>query len=333
VVGSCWQNRFAYGGAATLTAQRADAMDTTSSTQSFFDVRSLSLYTDVLVNQYMELHVMLNQHATLTNNMPVSDVELGDDIELDEAYLTAHHFMNAPVYVKLGQSYSIFGNYYDPYPPVFSINKGFVQAKNTNVTVGIMADAGYDLSAFVFENETSQDWNEYGLRLGYEGDLMGLDFFFNAAYVDNYSALTGTMSAHPSTNANLDQAAYDVAAGFKARDLKIWLEYFATAGNVLSTGNTTNAEPKVFSAKAYYDFKMADKKAYLRATYEKAADASAMSSHAFSAAQSAEKHLSAGVVMAIDSHAYLSMDYHRFTPFDNTLNDQKQLVGALTVYF
>ena len=308
-------------------------MDTSTSTHSFFNVRSLNLYTDVLVNKQMTWHMMLNQHATLTNNMPVSDVELGGDIEIDEAYLTIHNFMNAPLYVKLGQSYSIFGNYSDPYPPVFSINKGYVQANNTNVTIGLVTDAGYALSAFVFENETSQDWSEYGMRLGYEGALMGLDFSLNASYVDNYVALTGTMSAHPSTNANLDQAAYDVSAGVKVRDMALWLEYFAASGNVLDTGNTTNAEPRVFSVKAYYDFKVADKKAYWRASYEKAADASAMASHAFSAAQSAEKHLGVGVVVAIDKHAYLSVDYHNFTPFDSSLDNQTQVVTQLRLAF
>lgn len=329
----CWQDRFAYGGATTLMFQRADAMDITASTEHFLQVRSLSLYTDVLINPYMDFHLMLNQHTTLTNNLPTSAEELGDEMVIDEAYVVIHDIAQIPIYIKAGKSYTIFGTYYDPYPPVLSINKGYVTANNTHITLGLATDTGYTLSAFVFENEATEDWNAYGMRFGYVKDTSGLDFTFNASYVDNYAALTGTMSAYPTSNANIEQAAYDLYAGVTVQDIKIWLAYFATHGTVLNTGNTKNAAPKVFSVNTRYDFQVMDKKASIRASYEKVADAAAIASYAFTAAQSPEKHLSLGVVIAIDKHTYWSLDYHRFAPFDHTLNDQKQLVSTLKVAF
>lgn len=337
-VGSCWQDRFAFGGNATLAFQHADSMATSSSSDSFFNVRALNLFTDVTLNKQMAFHATLNADSTMTNNMPVSGTELDANFIIDEAYLTVSDFMKSPMYVKAGRSYTGFGNYSDPYPTVYSLNQGFVQANNTNVTLGFASNAGYEVSAFVFENENTDDWNEYGFRIGYQGDLMGamkdMNFKFNASYVDNYAALTGTMSSGATTNADLDESAYDLQAGISVRNFSLGLEYFKASGNVLSTGDTTSSEPKVMGVSLAYDFLAGDKKADAHFMFEKASDASAVKSAAFTtAANQAEKHYNIGVNLDVAKNAGLSLDFHKFEPFSASLDDQKQIVAALKVAF
>jgi hypothetical protein len=343
-VGSCWQERFAFGGDATFAFQRADGMATSDSTDSFFNVRAVNLYTDIMLNKQMAFHIMLADTASLTNNMPVSDTELDGTFFINEAYLTVSDFMKSPMYIKAGRSFTPFGNYSDPYPTVYSLNQGFVESYNTNLTLGFASNAGYEVSAFVFENETSNDWDEFGFRVGYQGDLMGamkgMNFKINASYVDNYSALTGESSesatvtaGEADTNADLDESAYDVQAGISVRNFNLGLEYFKTSGKVLNAGTTATAEPKVVSASLSYDFLAGDKKADAHFMYEKASDASAMSSIAFSAANQAEKHYNLGVNLDVAKNAALSLDFHKFEPFSTSLNDQKQVVAAMKVAF
>ena len=336
-VGSCWQERFAFGGGATFAFQRADGMATTDSTDSFFNVRSVNLYTDIMLNKQMAFHIMLNDSADLTNNMPVSGTELQGNFDINEAYLTVSDFMKSPMYIKAGRSFTAFGNYSDPYPTVFSLNQGFVETANTNLTLGFASNAGYEVAAFVFENEGSNDWDEFGFRVGYQGDLMGamkgMNFKINASYVDNYSALTGTSSEFTNTNADLDESAYDVQAGMSVRNFNLGLEYFKTSGAVLSTGTTATAEPKVVGVSLSYDFLAGDKKADAHFMYEKASNASAIDSLAFAAANQAEKHYNLGVNLDVAKNAALSLDFHKFEPFAAALNDQKQVVAAMKVAF
>jgi hypothetical protein len=334
-VAGCWNKRIAYGGATTLAFQRADSMSNSTTSETFLSLRTLSLFTDVTLNQDMALHLMLNQNATLTNNMPTGDAELGDNFNIDEAYLAMRNVARPGMYIKAGKSFTPFGNYQDPYPTVYSLNQSYVQAGNTNLMLGFASTAGFNVSAFVFENETSQDWNEYGVRIGFERgkSTQGISWLFNASYVDNYAALNGTMGSNPITNADQDQAAYDIQAGLGLGHAKLDVEYFRAGGNVLSTGSATTAEPKVMSINLAYDFVANNRDIEAHILFEKASDASAMQSLAFSAANQAEKHLNVGMTVMVDPHVEVKMDYHNFTPFDSSLDNQTQIVTQLRLAF
>ena len=82
-----------------------------------------------------------------------------------------------------------------------------------------------------------------------------------------------------------------------------------------------------------YDFLAGDKKADAHFMYEKASDASAVSSAAFTAANQAEKHYNLGVNLDVAKNDALSLDFHKFEAFDSTLDDQKQVVAAMKVAF
>ncbi|MBT4884929.1 MAG: LbtU family siderophore porin [Legionellales bacterium] len=331
---SCWTDRFALGGSATLAFQRSEAFSSSDS-DTFFNLRQASLFTDVALNKQMSFHMMMSTESSMTDGLPTSAAEVTGSLTLDEAYLTVSDFMKSPMYVKAGKGFTSFGNYSDTHPTVRSINQGFVEANNTHFALGFASNAGYDLSAFLYEDETNDQWNQYGIRLGYKGDLMGamkdMNFGFNLSYVDNYSTLNGDNSENPTTGSNADQdkAAYDVAANISVRNFNLCLEYFKVGGVVESAGTTSTAEPKVLGVTGSYDYMVGDKKADVHVMYEKASDASSMTTVAF--ATSAEKHINLGVNYDLDKNAKFSLDYHKFESFTST--DQKQIVAAVKVLF
>ena len=335
---SCWTDRFALGGSATLAFQRADDFSTTTGNKTFFNVRQVSLFTDVSINKQMSVHVATSAESALTNNIPASATGLSTDPEfdIDEAYLTFSDFMKSPMYVKAGKGYTSFGNYSDPHPTVFSINQGYVQANNTNLALGFASNAGYDLSAFLYEDETGDHWDQWGLRLGYKGDLMGamkdMNFGFNLSYVNNYNSLVGTQASSQTVNANTDKAAYDLAANISVRNFNLCLEYFKVGGVVASSGTSSTAEPKVLGVTGSYDFMAGDKKADVHVMYEKASDDDIMTTKAFSTA-GVDKHMNLGVNYDLDKNAKFSLDYHKFESVSASDDDQKQIVAAVKVLF
>ena len=198
---------------------------------------------------------------------------------------------------------------------------------------------------FVFENETSDTWDEYGFRLGYAGEVMGamkdMGFKFNLSYVSNAAALNGTASSHKTTSFANDVAAYNTEIGFKIRNFDIGLEYFTTDGDVQGT-----LEPEVTSFKAAYNMLMGDKKADLHIGFEKAKDAdgittsnqtinSSISSGSDYATSIPEKHINVGMDYMLDKNAKFSLNYDKFEPYaaQSGLSNQEQFSGALKVSF
>ena len=141
---------------------------------------------------------------------------------VNEAYVTIADFAKSPVYLKAGKSYSAFGNYDEVYPVVYSLNQALTQSQMTSVSAGFASNAGYDMQLFVFENETSDNWDEYGFRLGYAGEVMGamkdMGFKFNLSYVSNAAALNGADANLGTTSFANDVAAYNTEIGFKIRN-------------------------------------------------------------------------------------------------------------------
>jgi len=337
---SCWTDRFALGGSATLAFQRADDFSTTTGNKTYFNVRQVSLFTDVSINKQMAAHIASSVESDLSDNLPTGDAALGSNFALDEAYLTFSDFMKSPMYVKAGKGYTSFGNYSDPHPTVFSINQGYVQANNTSLALGFASNAGYDLSAFLYEDELNDHWDQWGLRLGYKGDLMGamkdMNFGFNLSYVNNYNSLVGAQSVEssgtPSVNADTDNSAYDLAANISVRNFNLGLEYFKVGGVVASSGTSSTAEPKVLGITGSYDFMAGDKKSDVHVMYEKASDSDIMTTTAFSTA-GVDKHMNLGVNYDLDKNAKFSLDYHKFESVSASDDDQKQIVAAVKVLF
>lgn len=336
---SCWTDRFALGGDATLAYVNGDAYsDGTSS--SFFNVRAVNLYTDVAVAKGIHFHMMLNTDSTYVDNQPQSGTALATGLEVEEAYVTFSDFSKSPVFVKAGKSYLPFGNYDDTYPVVYSLNQALVEAQATSVGVGFASNSGYDMQLFVFENEQDDNWNELGFRLGYAGEVMGamkgMGFKFNLSYVNDVSALNGGDSFTQSTNMNLDTAAYNVEVGFKLKNVDLGIEYFRTKD--AANGTLT---PKVGSFRAAYNMLMGDKKADLHLGYEKANDANGITTNTTATEGSAyatsipEKHLNVGMDYLFDKNAKFSLNYDKFEPYaaQTGLSDQKQVSAAIKVSF
>jgi hypothetical protein len=244
---SCWADRFAFGGNAKFVAQRAEGMAAADTTDTFFNVRSLQLLTDIAVSKDINLHVTASASSTLDDNMPVSATEL-NNFGIQEAYMTIENLAKSPVFLKAGKSYTSFGRYEETIPAVYSLNQTLVQADNTHVALGFASKAGFDLSAFVYEDETNDNWDQYGFSANFARSMKGADLAFSVSYIDNYSTLNGT-SGEDTTNTNADEdvSAYDIALSAKMRDFKIGVEYFA-ADDVLVKGQTAStAKPKLVS--------------------------------------------------------------------------------------
>lgn len=353
-VASCWKDHMSISGDVLLDHQNIDDID--GNTDSYFNVRSLNIYLDAAVSKAYTAHVALNAESQLANNMPSGET-IDHNLTLDEAFLTVSNFMKSPMFVKAGKSYTPFGAYQDAHPTVFSINQRYVQANNTNIALGFASNAGYSLKGFVYEDQSSNDWDQFGLTLGYAGDLMGaakgMKVGLNLSYVDNYASLAnGGDGSFDNT-----ESAYNLAAGLKVRDFKFGVEYFKVSGDLMNdtvdsdTGDTItayagNSKPSVLSFKAGYDFKAVGRNANIHAGYEKARDASLMpqagsnaqfdetaeSGTTSASMMSPEKHTNVGIGVNVDKNARFGVDYHRFEYFDQD-SDQTQYVASMKVMF
>lgn len=334
---SCWGDRFAFGGKANFVAERAESMQSTTK-NTFFNVRSAQLLTDISVAKDVNVHITVDATSQLDNNMLVSGDELSD-FSMSEFYMTMQNLAKSPVFLKAGKSYTPFGSYDSTRPAVYSLNQSFVQANNSHIALGFGSKSGFDLTAFVYEDENNDDWNQYGFRLGFARSMKGADLTFNASYVDNYSTLNGTSTyaATANTNADSDAAVYDIALGAKMRDFSAGIEYFAAQDKLVSGGTDSTAKPKIVSFGAKYDFLAGGKKGDIHVGYEKASDASAMTSDLYADWSSMpEKHTAVGVGFELDKGAKLNLDYHKYEPFAaNTgdTNDQTQFVAELSLDF
>jgi hypothetical protein len=331
-VSSCWQDRIAFGGAIKVVGQSAEVGTNASGSDTFLNVRSLTVLTDISINDDTRLHIRTNADSDLTNNAPVSGEELSN-FGITEAYVTMSNLAKAPVFLKVGKGFTPFGSYSDPKAAVYSLNQSVVQGNNTHLSLGFASNAGYELSAFVFENETDDKWDEYGLRFGYVGSMKGTDIKFNVSYVDNMSALNGEHSDKVVTNATLDTAAYDVALGLKMRDFSIGVESFKADGGLISSQTT---KPEITSFGAKYDFMAGKKEADLHLGYEKSKNASGLTTAMFAKYTNGlpEKHASFGMGYKFSKNSNLSLDYHKFEAYSSQsayVRDQKQVVLELNM--
>ena len=333
-VASCWQDRIAFGGAIKVVGQNAERF-TGSGSDTFLNVRSLTVLTDININDDTKLHIRSNADSSLLDNAPDSGTELSN-FGVTEAYVTMSNLAKAPVFLKVGKGFTPFGSYSDPKAAVYSLNQSVVQGNNTHLSFGFASNAGYELSSFVFENETNKKWDEYGLRFGYAGSMKGTDIKFNVSYVDNMSALNGQSASYTVTNATQDTSAYDIALGLKMRDFSIGVESFKADGG-LASGSTVKPEITSFAAK--YDFMAGKKEADLHLGVEKSKNAALLKTVDFSNYSTTngglpEKHASFGVGYKFSKNSNLSLDYHKFEAYSSQSaysRDQEQVVLELNM--
>lgn len=117
----------------------------------------------------------------------------------DELYVTIADFAKYPFYLTIGKKYVPFGDYKDAYTPkqIMSPAQMFSQINAVTAVAGAATDFGFYGSVFAFRGQKVENNDEYsgkinnfGAKLGYQGDLAVLNapsvkVNFAAGYLDN----------------------------------------------------------------------------------------------------------------------------------------------------
>ncbi|MEE3003002.1 MAG: hypothetical protein VX335_01495 [Pseudomonadota bacterium] len=340
------QDKIAYGGNLSFIYEKANPMSSSSSDTEFL-IRSLQLYTDVIVNDDISFHMMLASQSgtagdtsgSTQNNIPLSNVNISGSLLVDEAYLTFLNDDFLPFYIKSGKSYGIFGNYTNPYANVYSINQSYVQAKNINITFGYASQSGVDFSVEFYKPNDDGNIDHSVLRLDYTGDLNGrLDrntsLSANISYVDNYSTYAGQSSSNNNVDANTDASVINLGINLNSYNYHFDIEYFK-ANDIIMAGETTStAKPKVISLAASYDFLLDDVLADVHFMYEIQKNADNVNTFVFmTTGNEPNQHFNLGLDYNMNEFSTIGVDYHTFTPINSSFVTQRQYIISANYKF
>mgnify|MGYP006425867007 CR=1 FL=1 len=341
-VSNCWADNIAYGGSVTLMWQRVSQREPISTIEQSAAIRVLNLFTDIKINKNAVFHMgTYNRSDLISNSLDLDNWPLDTTPQIQEAYL---NYKVAPgVFIKAGLDWASFGNYSDPYPPVYSFHEGFAQARNTHVTLGL-APENIPLSflAYVYKDGNSDKWNQSGFRFDYISNLFGLlqkdAFGLNVSFVKDYSTLNGAYSQYAlNPQATGHEGAYDIGSSIKLGSFDLNIDYFKATGPLIANASSDTTEPKLLSTKVAYNFLISSKKSNLHAMYERAWNSSEVFNYAFFTGIKEDINFGADIYML--DNAKFSLDYYKMDVYNTGLIDgsnvanQNIAVAAIKVYF
>lgn len=144
----------------------------------------------------------------------------GGEVSVDEAYISIGNFAHSPIYFRAGKMYVPFGTYSNPYPISYGLTQLLSQTRATTFEFGVSTACGWYGSLYVLDGAISSrshakqkfqyypviegqgesaqvhyhggeftdcipytNINNYGVKVGYQGNLCNIGFHANAGYL------------------------------------------------------------------------------------------------------------------------------------------------------
>jgi hypothetical protein len=213
--------------------------------------------------------------------------------DLDEAYLTYSDSARSPVYVKIGKTFSSYGNYSDPYTPTPSFSQLFNQTTVTAIELGVNEpNSDWSASAWAYDSEqtANKGFDKFGARVGFHSTYQNVGMNFNASMLNDARTLQPDSGLKPnfmkdfSSSAPKREMALNAHLGLNYQDMSAYADYTTVAGTLgdakfagtaakttyTDSTNTTLAkgEPTIYSFGLGYKFNTAGRKQSLAVGYE-----------------------------------------------------------------
>lgn len=255
-----------------------------------------------------ELAFSAKPHEYVTTNVVVLYEDGSDNITLDEATIAIANTDEFPLYAQVGKWAVPFGNY-DTAMSTDPLTKTLGETKENAVLVGVTAQ-GFSAEGFVYNGDTQKSGegnniDQYGLNVGYAGDMEGLAIVLGAGYINNIAdsdgineKLTGATTLNKyvggmSLNGSVSTGGVTFSAGYlKATD------DFQTAELAF---NSKGAQPKAWNTEIAYTTTIMDKETTFAATYQGSDEALAL--------ELPEQRLGMAVTIGIYDKTALTLEY------------------------
>ena len=340
----CFGGVLAFGGDANILATNiyqgpniaeADGGNDSGSNISF---RYLAIDSALSVNKSTAVYLSLSGYSSLEDNVIDSDDDFSSNFDITQAYVVLKDFSEAPVSVMFGRAWAPLGNYSNAYPSAYSLNTSIVTSYNTYLAVAAPID-GVNVSGFMYENEFTDKFNQWGARVDYDGIS---NVHLNASYVNNISSLNGYASDKYNDfddadggSPNLDRsinnqntAALDIYAGVDYGSYKGHLEYFSVDKSLSSSVSGT--KPSIVSVGLEYDATIFGKNGDIHGMFEQSFDAENVITTDFANFDVfPEYHATIGASIDLAKNVSAGLDLHYMGQYaDNPTNDDQIFVNA-----
>lgn len=254
---------------------------------------------DAKVNDWTNAHISLTgkdpEDLVYRKKNRDNNSSDGNNIKLDEAYITFGNLDHAPFYATVGRQYVPFG-VYDRHPLEPTLTQYLTETQATAAKLGFVTGGFYG-SAFAFRgrshdsanNDVDRNIDNWGANIGYtwSDDVWGINL--DAGYLNNMvdvdaidaSIATNAGGTYNTTNTYKD----DVSAA--SAHAKVSYGPFAIRGDYVtalsSFGNTSNitykgkgAEPWAASTEASFSFPLMDRDSTIAINYQRSGEAVAI---------------------------------------------------------
>ncbi len=283
-----------------------------------------------------ELSFAAQPHKYVAANIVALYEDGSNNITLDEATITLANIDEFPLYAQVGKWAVPFGNY-DTAMSSDPITLTVGETKEDALLVGLTS-AGFTLEGFVYNGDTQKTGEEdqidqYGLNLGYSGEVSGVGFALGAGYLNNIAdsdgvndKLTGGTSLRKyvggvALNGSITTGDVTFSGGYvKAQDK-------FQSGELAF--NSLGAQPVAWNTEIAYTTEILGKETTFAATYQGSDEALAL--------ELPERRLGAAVTVGIYDNTALSLEYLNDEDYGTadggTGNDKHTAIAKLAVEF
>lgn len=163
------------GGLVEVEATETEAFNQDNTSDIALSTVELSI--DATPNEWLTGHILFLYEEDGT-----------DTVKLDEAFGVIGNTEKFPVYLQVGKSPIVFGNF-DTDMSADPLTLSVAEAKEISVMVGATA-AGFSAHGFIFNGDTqtvshSNHIDQFGISLGYETEVSGVGISVGAGYINN----------------------------------------------------------------------------------------------------------------------------------------------------
>lgn len=328
----CWYNRIHVGGSAVLAAARTNVEDGTNNTdEDASDVHLSSLNVNLSTDVSKDVSAFVNVHYgdnDFFNDLYQSRANGGsgvaitgpaaytvNSLDVDEAYVTFKNVMDTGAYMKVGQMYTDFGNYSDPFTALPSLTQVMIQSNHPTVTLGY-ADNGMYGSVYAYRGNLdgtsgNNGFNQYGFKAGYANKVNDINYDVNFSWQND----ARTMYEHGARNNpglkryfmdnlndtstfNLRQDVWNLHADFDYQDVAVNFDFTDVDNNLSSTASTA---PRILGLGATYNFELSSMKSDVHGRWESVADGNNVMAY--------DTAWSVGFTTELDKNVSAGLDY------------------------
>lgn len=255
-----------------------------------------------------ELSFSAKPHEYVTTNVVALYEDGNNNITLDEATIEIANKEEFPLYTKAGKWALPFGNY-DTAMSTDPITKTLGETKENSLLVGATYK-GFFGEVFAFNGDTQKSGegnniDQYGLNVGYGGDVDGLEVAVAAGYINNIADSDGLTDKISGSTAIQDYVGGVSLNGSVSMSGVTFAAGYVKATDAFQSGelafNSKGAQPRAWNTELSYTTEILGKETTFAATYQGSDEALAL--------ELPESRLGAAVTVGIFDKTAVTVEY------------------------